>query len=410
MNPDSRAGQNCVPFLASLTANAISSAGNSFANLAIPWHVLATTGGAARMGIVGFAQLVPTILSSLFGGALVDRAGYKRISVIADLFSGCSVAAIPLLHATARLQFWQLLALVVLGSVFDAPGSTARSAVFQDLAELGGVPLERVNSLSLINQNVVAIDIPPLAGISIAWLGASQVLWIDAVSFSLSAGIYGALVPSIQHAPAGAEIERGHVLGGLRFLQRSRMLFTLLLFAAFINFLCSPLFSVVLAVFSRDVYGSARAFGLMLGGVAAGTLIGLAVYSAKGASWRRRPTMMIGFGLLSLPIFAVALVHSVWVAVAALAVAGVGIGPVNAVVTTMLQERTPPELRGRAFGAVTATVLVATPLGVLSAGVLVDGAGAQPVIVAIGVLLTIATLALAALPAIHEMDEPGRLV
>jgi MFS family permease len=105
-----------LPLIASLTAGAISQAGNNFTNIAIPWYVLATTGSAARMGIVGFVQLVPTVVSSVFGGALVDRVGHKRIAVIADVVSGLSVAAIPLIQRTIGLQFWQLLLLVFLRS------------------------------------------------------------------------------------------------------------------------------------------------------------------------------------------------------------------------------------------------------------------------------------------------------
>src|SRR5438128_1193039 len=130
--------RNVAPFWASLIADSISLAGNRFTNIAIPWYVLATTGSAARMGVVGFVGLVPTVIAAGAGGALVDRVGHKRISVLADIVSGVSVAAIPLLDMMVGLRFWQLLVLVFAGAVFDSPGGTARSAMFPDLAELGG--------------------------------------------------------------------------------------------------------------------------------------------------------------------------------------------------------------------------------------------------------------------------------
>jgi MFS family permease len=115
------------PLFALLAANAVSMSGNVAALVAIPWFVLQTTGSAARTGVIAAAGLVPVVISGLMGGALVDRLGYRRTSVLADLASSGAVAAIPLLHLTIGLEFWQLVVLVFLGGLLDAPGVTARS-------------------------------------------------------------------------------------------------------------------------------------------------------------------------------------------------------------------------------------------------------------------------------------------
>src|SRR5512137_2600386 len=100
-----------VPIVALLTANAISMTGHVLAVIAIPWFVLQTTGSATQTGITGFFSILPVVVAGLFGGALVDRLGYKRTSVIADLASGITVALIPILFFTVGLQFWQLMVL-----------------------------------------------------------------------------------------------------------------------------------------------------------------------------------------------------------------------------------------------------------------------------------------------------------
>src|SRR3954451_21058278 len=96
-----------VPVIALLGANTISLVGSQLTIVAIPWFVLITTGSAARTGLVAFCELIPTILASFFGGALVDRLGHRRTSITADLISGTTVAIIPLLHTTVGLAFWQ---------------------------------------------------------------------------------------------------------------------------------------------------------------------------------------------------------------------------------------------------------------------------------------------------------------
>src|SRR5262245_39851577 len=61
------------------------------------------------------------------------------MSIVADLASAAAVAAIPLLHATVGLELWELLLLVFLGALLDAPGATARVSLFPDLVERAGV-------------------------------------------------------------------------------------------------------------------------------------------------------------------------------------------------------------------------------------------------------------------------------
>lgn len=95
------------------------------AAVAIPWFVLETTGSAAKTGLTGATIALGTGLAGLLGGPIVDRLGFRKTSVLADLMSGVTVALIPLLHLTAGLAFWQLFVLVFLGSVLDAPGRSA---------------------------------------------------------------------------------------------------------------------------------------------------------------------------------------------------------------------------------------------------------------------------------------------
>ena len=88
---------NRLPLYALLAANGISTVGNMLTLLAIPWFVLQTTGSAAKTGLTGAFAVLPLALAAFFGGALVDRVGFKRLSVAADLASGLTVASIALL-------------------------------------------------------------------------------------------------------------------------------------------------------------------------------------------------------------------------------------------------------------------------------------------------------------------------
>src|SRR5512134_1376280 len=122
-----------APLLALYVADAVSLVGNVVAQLAVPWFVLVTTGSAALTGLAIFFNFLPIVLAAFFGGVVVDRLGFRAASIVADLASASAVAAIPLLHSTVGIELWQLMALVFLGALLDAPGTTARQALFPDL-------------------------------------------------------------------------------------------------------------------------------------------------------------------------------------------------------------------------------------------------------------------------------------
>src|SRR5215212_9523909 len=139
-----------VPLGMLLAAAGISQAGNMLTMLAIPWFVLETTGSAARSGVTAAVEAIAVVVAGFFGGALVDRLGHKRTSIVADLASGVTVALIPLLYHTVGLAFWQLLVLVFLGALLDTPGWTARRSLYEVVARLGDVDLERTNTAAMM--------------------------------------------------------------------------------------------------------------------------------------------------------------------------------------------------------------------------------------------------------------------
>lgn len=397
---------NRAPIFALLLANAVSMVGNNLTVVAIPWFVLETTGSAARTGIVAFATVLPTVVAAVLGGALVDRIGNKRISVASDLVSAVTVACVPLLHLTIGLAFWQLVVLVFLGAVLDAPGNTARMAIVPELAEWTGVSLERANSAAQSIRSGSVLLGPPLAGLLIVWLGASNVLWIDALSFVVSASIVATLVPPAFQKAAAASRYLDDVREGLSFIRRDRFLMSFLWVGAIANFAGAPLFAVVLPVYAKQLHGAAIDLGLILGGVGAGSLIGALAFGWLGPRLPRR-RLALALSLVSAaPIAALALTPPIGIAVAAMAISGFGDGSINPLMITAIQERVPAALRGRVIGSMLACILAAAPLGMLVMGWAIEPLGIETVILLISAILLLVTLLFAAAPALRNLDSP----
>src|SRR5262245_1308964 len=77
-----------------LAADGISKTGSMLTLMAVPWFVLETTGSAARTGLTAAVEALAIVVAGFFGGALVDRLGHKRTSVVGDLASAATVALI----------------------------------------------------------------------------------------------------------------------------------------------------------------------------------------------------------------------------------------------------------------------------------------------------------------------------
>ena len=401
------------PVFALLLAGAVSEFGNVLTFVAVPWFVLETTGSAARTGLTGGAVTLAVVAAGIFGGPIVDRLGFKRTSVLADLASGATVAAIPLLYHTVGLAYWQLLVLVFLGALLDAPGLTARQSMAPDLAQMAGIRTERVNSaLQAIQQSALLLG-PPAAGVLIAVLTTSNVLWLDAATFAVSAAAIASLVPALAGRSAGTSAgDRGsrryliELAEGLRFVRRDPVSSSTIPISVGLNFLIAPVLSVALPVLADRAYESATSLGLMLGGYGGGALAGAVLFGLAGHRLPRRATFVVLLFVQALPLWALAAGVSLPVAVVALALMGFGVGPVNPLIYTAIQKRTPTELLGRVQGASGALAMAAVPPGMVLVGYALEVAGLRPTLIAVAACyLAVAAYALLN-PALKEMDAP----
>jgi MFS family permease len=401
--------KHSLPIYSLFAANAISLVGNVLSAIAIPWFVLQTTGSATQTGITGFFNVLPVVLAGFLGGTLVDRLGYKRTSIISDLASGVTVALIPLLYFTIGLQFWQLMLLVFFGALLDTPGDTARSALIPELAEMAHMPIERATSLIHIIERGSRLVGAPLAGLLIAWIGTENVLWLDAISFFVSAAIIGVVI-KVQKPVQHDEVEKSEkyfdeLREGLKFIYNDKLVLAIVVMIMLTNFLDAIYSGVVQPVFVKQVYGQALDLGLLIAASGAGAVIGALIFSAIGPRLPRHAVFVFGFVLTSLRFFLFATYPSIWIAIPFVVIASVGAGPLNPIIGAVEFERVPKNMRGRVGGAIGAGAWSAMPMGMLIGGVLTEQLGVRAMLLGLGIIYLITTLSMAFIPAMKEMNR-----
>jgi MFS family permease len=399
------------PMLALLTANTVSQLGNTFSILAIPWFVLATTGSASQTGITVAVGALPLILVGVFGGAVVDRIGYKRASIASDILSGLSMALIPLLHVTIGIAFWQLLVLVFLGAFFDGPGITARQALYPELVHLAGVSPDRANAGYNTTRRVATVLGQPVAGLLIAATGPSNLLWVNAAAFGISSLVTLLMVPDVpmEHPGAVAGL-RGYVQdvrSGFRFLFGNQLLFAMIAAFSLGSLLAEPIYGVILPVYANDVLGSAAQLGFIFAALGAGSIFGNLVYVTIASRMSRSAIFLGGFAIRAIAFSVMIFSPSWWVIALAIFIGAVALEPINPMSMSIMQEQVPSGMRGRVFGAQTAIGAGTFPAGLVIYGFLMSNLGLQPTLVLFVILNLTLAAGLFLIPGLRRIPSPA---
>ena len=404
MSLETSATSSSRPLAALYLANGVSLTGNVMALTAIPWFVLQTTGSAAKTGTVGFFSFLPVVLASFLGGALVDRLGSKRMSVVADVMSGVTVAMIPLLHSMGHLSFPALVALVFFGALLDTPGMSARSALVPTLAARAGWPLERATGVTATVERGSRFAGAPLAGVLIALGGPISVLWINAATFAVSALVVMLAVPG-DARPSRVPGSRylSEIREGFAFLRRDRPLAAIAKLLVVTNFL-DAWTSVLLIVYAARVYGTAVSLGAVIGAFGAGSMFGAILFARIGMRFPRRQLFAWCFLAFTIKYPALAAFPPLGVLMAFAFVAGSASGPVNPLIDTVAYERIPVGLRGRVLSALGGVAWMAMPLGVLAGGFVLDHVSLRINVIVVGSAYVAAAAAIWLSSAIRDMN------
>jgi predicted MFS family arabinose efflux permease len=318
------------------------------------------------------------------------------------------------------LATWQLLALVFAATLCDVPGATARRSLIPTLTARARTPLERANAFAEAIPRLATLLGPPLAGVLIALLGATTVLYVDAATFALSALVVALAVPrkGERREAKGESGESGvapaarapfrqlwHELGeGFAFVWRDPLLRALTITSCVTNFFDAP-FSLLLAVFVNGTTKRATDLGLLVATFGAGALVASLLFAAIGTRLPRRLPFALWMGGFAVVNGILALAPPLPVAFAALFAMGLTAGLVNPLSATIRAERVPEALRGRVFGLTLAASFAFIPLGRALGGYVAEVAGVQVVYAANAAAYVVILCVTLVLPAYRALDR-----
>ncbi len=375
-------------FRALWSAQALSCAGDQFAQVAIAFVVYSRTHSAFLTAAAYALTYLPPLIGGPVLSGLADLIPRQQLMITLDLIRAGLVA----LMAVRGLPFAGLCALFFCTVLLGMPFSAARSALLPEVLTVNKYPLGSVIGSHTTQLSQIAGFLA--GGGLIAALGPYRALALDSLSFSLSAGILACAVrprPAPPRSPAHSspwEI----TWEGMAAVFGSPALRTLVLFGWLAGFTVVP--EALAAPYAHILGGGAPVIGLLMAAMPAGTVIGgFVIGRLLRPSDRMRP--MGWLAMLSCAPLIFSLAHPpLAVLVLLWALAGAG-GAYQLAAAAAFVTALPAARRVRAFAVAQTGLLAAQGLGILTGGAVAQRVGAPGAVALAGLLGLLAASALA---------------
>jgi MFS family permease len=366
----------------------LSNFGLQMLSLAVSWDLYLQTRSALVLGNVGFVQVAPFILFSLFAGHTADRYDRRAVMVVTQ----CAYAAASLVLALgfhSVFAIYGCLLLTALARTFQGP---ARGAMLPRI-----VPIESLGNAITWNssaQEIANVTGPALAGLILATSG-SRIVYALQFGFAILTLICFA---SISKTPKDdlpiAPRDFHSLLEGIRFVMRNKLILSAVSLDMF-----GVLFggaTALLPIFAVDIlHGGPRALGWLRAAPSVGAVL-MALILAHSRKIERAGRALIltvvGFGVATI---AFGLSRNLWLSLGMLVLVG-AFDNVSVVLRhSLVQTKTPDQVRGRVLAVNNIFISCSNQLGAVESGWTAALLGAAPSVWG-GGLATLAVVAICA--------------
>jgi MFS family permease len=369
----------------------VSMTGTDATGVAIGFALYAQTRSAAWLSLSLMLTVGAGALLAPLGGRAGDFVPRRRLMIGAELMAATVFVALALVHTPAALLALGVLATAI-GTVFGPASGAAITHV------AGERELSWASGLVATGANVGKMAGRLVAGALIAILGVGSVFALDAITFLFSAW----LIASVRRAfsapltgPPPGEPEPAPRRGGLRALLENPTARPLVASACISTFATAfTMTAEVPLVF--ELGAGALGLGALTASWGAGMVAGSwwggrALHRGNEASGvlAGRLAMAAGVGL-------VAAAPSIGPALACYLLGGLGGGFMGVAANSMILRSVADAERPRLLGVIESCRNTTFGLGVIGAGALVGLLGPQPVYAAVGIVMALGTIPVAA--------------
>jgi MFS family permease len=369
----------------------ISTLGDTFYAVALPWLVLTTGGNPQELGIILTAYGLPRIGTVLLGGILSDKLRPRRVMLLADTVRAVLVGILAMQGILGHPVFWQLLAVAIPLGAFEGLFLPASFVMLPDI--LDDATLQAGNSLNFSSTQLATLVGSGVAGIIVGAVSSGVALAIDAGTFVVSAVSLAAMrlkktvaaasttdvtigtTASASTEETETSVEEA-VPGFWETLQGSALVQVAFVVVIIANLTFGGMIEVALPVLAHSTLNAgATGFGLMLSAFGAGALIGSIVTGTLGKLRHRGVISLLAALAQGLAVALIPFSGGLIGAMLCLLLMGFMNSITNVLFITLMQENLPRAQLGRFMGIILFASFGSYPISVLLAGILIAHTG-----------------------------------
>ncbi|WBB80959.1 MFS transporter [Micromonospora sp. WMMD882] len=332
---------------------ATSKVGSAVTGVAFPLVAVVTLeAGPVTMGVINAMAWLPWLLISLPAGAWIDRSSRRQTMLAADAVSVAVLLSVPVAAWLGLLSVGQLIVVAFAAGTASMFFTTAYQAFLP--AVVDKAQLAEANAKLQGTDQVANLAGPPLGGLIAQAVGAVTGLFLDAVTFVVSAVCLLRMrvtenLPRPQVRRTSTKQEIGE---GLRYVGRDRYLRILAISAAVDNFTLNAMYALTVIFLIRTVGAAPGVVGFLLAADFIGGLVG-AVLARRVATRFGSARALLLFSLGTAPFcLLIPLTQDgpgLLLFVLGILVPSIGMVVGNVVVTGFRQAYCPPRLLARMY-------------------------------------------------------------
>jgi MFS family permease len=322
--------------------------------VAIGWQLYTITGSALDLGLIGLAQFVPMLVLTLVVGHVADRYDYRHILLACQSVEAIAAAFLATGSLMGWLDPWAIYAVTALVGAARAFEIPTMVAIIPALVPR---PLVPAATAWFTSANQAGQIVGPILGGLLYAFGPAAV-YGTTIAFWAVGACFIAMI-RMERAPRSAEpLTLRSAMGGFRFVMRDRVILGTIGLDMCAVFLAG--LGTLFPIFARDILKTGPwGLGLLRAAPAVGALIMSVVLARIGersdavlgtAMPLTLPIGQVLFGVISVfGLFTVVFGLSTNLILSLFALAVLGAADAVSVVIrfSLVQLRTPPEMRGR---------------------------------------------------------------
>ncbi|HJQ35184.1 MAG TPA: MFS transporter [Pyrinomonadaceae bacterium] len=334
-------------FRALWVAAVASNVGTWMHNVGAEWLMTTLAPTPIMVALMQTAETSPTFLLALPAGALADIVDRRRLLIFSQtwmLVAAVGLAVSTIAGITTPTVLLLLTFALGLGAAMNAP---AWQAIVPEL--VGREELPHAVSLNSVAFNIARAVGPALGGVVVAALGSWAVFLLNSFSF---VGIIIVLYRwRRERAESISPTERvlGAMRAGLRYTRHAPELRNVLVRTGVFALCASALWAMLPLVARTQMGLGAFGYGVMLGGLGAGAIVGAVVLPRARASVSVNLLVVLGTVVFAGATLALAYVRVYWLLCAAMLAGGVAWMTTMSSFNISVQTVVPEWVRARAL-------------------------------------------------------------